>query len=66
MEGDRINHPGKVTTRGYDVTTIKLLFNSVVSTPEAIFITAGINNFYLNIKMERPEYMKIQINLIPQ
>ena len=43
--GDRINCPGNVTTRGANMTTIKLLLNSVVSTPDAIFITAGINHF---------------------
>ena len=64
--GYHINYPGNVTTRGADMTTIKLLLNSLVSTPDAIFITTDINNFYINTEMERPEYMKIQINLIPQ
>ena len=66
LGGDCINYPGNMTTRGADTTTIKLLLNSVVSTPNARFITADIKNFYLNTEMERPEYMKIQINLIPQ
>ena len=66
MGVDRINYPGNVTTRGADMTTIKLLLNSVVSTPDARFITADINNFYLNTEMEKPEYMKIQINPIQQ
>ena len=48
VEGDRINYPGNVTTRGADMTAIKLLFTSVVSTPNAIFITEDINTFYLN------------------
>ena len=64
--GDSINYPGNVTTRGADMTTIKLLFNSVVSTPNARFITADIKNFYQNTEMERPKYTKIKINLIPQ
>ena len=46
--GYHINYPGKVTTRGADITTIKLMLNSVVSTPDTRFITAGIKNFYLN------------------
>ena len=29
-------------------------------------MTVDIKNFYLNTEMEIPEYMKIQINLIPQ
>ena len=48
---DCINYPGNLTTRGADMTTIKLLLNSVVSTPEPRFITADINNFYLNKEM---------------
>ena len=48
LGGDRINYPGNVTTRGADMTTIKLLLKSVVSTPDARFITADIKNFYLN------------------
>ena len=53
-------------TRGADTTTIKMLLNSVVSTPNTRFITADINNFYLNTEMEGPEYTMIQINLTPQ
>ena len=64
--GDRINYPGNVTTRGADMTTIKLLLNSVVSTTDEIFITADIKNFYLNTEMEISKYTKIQINLITQ
>ena len=59
---DPINYPGNVTTRGADMKTIKLFLNSVVSTPDARFITAYIKNFCLNTEMERPEYMKIKIN----
>ena len=62
--GDHINYPGNVTTRGADTTTGKLLLNIVVSAPDVRFVTADINNFCLNTEMERPEYMKIQINLI--
>ena len=54
MGGDRINYPVNVTTRGADMTTIKLLLNSVVSTPNAKFITADMNSFYQNTEMERP------------
>ena len=64
--GDLINYPGNVTTRRTDRKTIKPLLNSVVSTTDARFITTDIKNFYLKTEMEIPEYMKIQINLIPQ
>jgi hypothetical protein len=37
----------------------------VVSTPDAKFCTADVTNFYLNTPMEREEYVRIPINLIP-
>ena len=46
--GYLISYPGNVTTRGADMTTIKLLLKIVVSTPNARFLTADINIFYLN------------------
>jgi Reverse transcriptase (RNA-dependent DNA polymerase) len=48
-----------------ELDTIKILLNSVVSTPGAKFCTADITNFYLNTPMEREEYVRIAINLIP-
>jgi hypothetical protein len=44
---------------------IKLLLNSVISTPNAKFITADISNFYLNTKLTSPEYMQIPLHIIP-
>eukprot|EP00957_Ditylum_brightwellii_P177264 13503691-Ditylum_brightwellii.AAC.1 len=43
----------------------KLLFNSVVSTPNAKFCTVDIIIIYLNTPMTCYEYMKIHISLIP-
>ena len=42
--GDRINYPGDVGTPTCDMLTVKLLLNSVVSTPGAIFFTVDIKN----------------------
>ena len=46
--------------------TIKLLINSVISTPNAWFITADISNFYLNTKLTSPEYMQIPLHIISE
>ena len=43
-----------------------MLLNIGLSTPDARFRTADIRNFYLSTEIERPEYMKIKINLKPQ
>jgi hypothetical protein len=63
--GDRIDYPGKVSTPTADITTAKCLLNSVVSTPDAKFMTIDLANFYLNTPMERFEYMRIPLSAIP-
>ena len=63
--GNLISYPGVVSTKTADITTAKCLFNSVVSTPNARFACFDIKNFYLNTPLDRPEYMKIPIALIP-
>jgi hypothetical protein len=45
--GDRINYLGKVATPTADMLVTKMLFNSVISTRGARFMTMDISNFYL-------------------
>ena len=45
--GNLINYPGELTTRTADITTSKLHWNSVFSTPDAKYMCLGIKNFYL-------------------
>jgi hypothetical protein len=63
--GNRIDYPGNVSTPTADLTTAKLLINSVISMPGGRFATADISNYYLNNPMERYEYMRIPANIIP-
>jgi hypothetical protein len=63
--GDRINYPGEVATPTADMLVAKLLFNSVVSTKDAMFMTLDISNFYLMTPLKRPEYIRINIKDIP-
>jgi hypothetical protein len=63
--GNLIQYPGEVSTPSADLTTTKLLFNSVVSTPGAKFMTIDIKNMYLMSDMPTPEYMRIPIDLVP-
>ncbi len=62
--GDRIDYPGDVSTKTADLTTAKILFNSVVSTPDAKFMTADLKDFYLGTPMARYEYMRVPIAMI--
>jgi hypothetical protein len=48
-----------------DLTTAKILFNSVVSTPGAKFASFDIKNFYLNNPIDWYEYMRIPVRDIP-
>ncbi|KAI2497591.1 Reverse transcriptase (RNA-dependent DNA polymerase) [Fragilaria crotonensis] len=63
--GDKVDYPFDVSTKTADLTTAKLLFNSVLSTPNAKFMATDLKDFYLGTPMERYEYMRIPIGLIP-
>lgn len=63
--GNLIDYPWEVATPTADLTTAKLLFNSVISTPGAVFVVMDCKNFYLMTPMKRPEFMRLQISLIP-
>ncbi|KAL7474369.1 hypothetical protein ACHAW6_000343 [Cyclotella cf. meneghiniana] len=43
----------------------KLLFNSIISTPDAKFMTIDIPNFYLMTPLMRPEYLRVKLTDIP-
>jgi hypothetical protein len=46
--------------------TVKLLFNSVISTPQAKFMCIDIKDFYLCTPMERYEYFSMKLELFPE
>jgi hypothetical protein len=50
--GNLLNVPGDLSTRTAEMTTSKLLFNSVISTDEARFACIDIKNMYLQTPME--------------
>jgi hypothetical protein len=60
--GDKINYPGEVATPTADMLVAKILFNSVISTPGARFMTMDISNFYLMTPLLRPEYLRIKLS----
>ncbi|MBM5801495.1 MAG: hypothetical protein FJ077_11840 [Cyanobacteria bacterium K_DeepCast_35m_m2_023] len=64
--GDRINYPEDVGTPTADMTLVKILFNSIVSTTNAKCVMADIKDFYLNTPMKRYEYMRIKLTDIPE
>ena len=64
--GNLINYPGVVTTKTAELSTSKLHFNSVLSTPNGKFMTADVGNFYLNTILDRYEYMFLPYDIIPK
>jgi hypothetical protein len=63
--GDRVDYPGETATKTADLTTVKCLINSTVSTPEAKMMTGDLKDFYLGTPMPNYEYMKIATKFIP-
>ena len=64
--GNLIQYPGELTTRTADLTTSKILWNSVLNTPGAKFMGIDIKSFYLLAPLERYEYMKMPLSIFPQ
>ena len=51
FRGNLIDHPRDCGTLTVDLLTVKLLLNSIVSTPGSKFMTIDIKDFYLNTPM---------------
>jgi hypothetical protein len=64
--GNLIDYPGELTTRTADLSTAKIMWNSVLSTTGAKFMGLDIGSFYLETPLARYEYMKFPIALFPQ
>ena len=60
-----INYPDNVSTKTADVTTAKILINSIISTQHAQFCVFDNGNFYLCTPVPRYEYMFISIRDFP-
>ena len=63
--GDRIFYAADVSTKAADLTTAKILLNSVISTPGAKFLGIDIKDFYLGTLMTQYEYMRIPLQMLP-
>eukprot|EP00957_Ditylum_brightwellii_P052689 3994206-Ditylum_brightwellii.AAC.1 len=64
--GNLNNYPDDVSMPTADTITAKLHINSTISTIGTRYICANIKNFYLDTPMERKEYTKLPIELIPE
>ena len=60
--GDRINYLGKVATPTLEILVAKMLFNSVISTKGAHFMTMDIFIFYLMTPLHQPEFIWMKLS----
>ncbi len=63
--GDKIEYHGNVTCPTADLTTAKLMFNSVISTPGAKLMGIDLKDFYLCSKLDEYEYVRIPEHMLP-
>ena len=61
--GNLIDYPDKLMTRTANLTTFKILWNSLLSMEGAKFMGIDISKFYLGTPMDRYEYMKMPLAL---
>ena len=52
VSSHHINYPWVISTPTADLTTTKLLFNSTIFTPQTLFLSLDIKNFYLNMPLD--------------
>jgi hypothetical protein len=64
--GNLINYDGDVSTQTADLTTSKILWNSVISTLHAKYMCLDLKDFYLGTPMKEYEYMRLHILDIPE
>ena len=64
MGGNKIEYADDTSRPTADLTTAKLVFNSVVLTSNAEFATGDNSDFYLFTNMDESEYMWIPIQFL--
>ena len=64
--GDRIICLFDTSAPTVDLPTIKMLWNSVLSTPGEKYFMMDISNFYLGTSMKRTAFMRLPIKVVPQ
>ena len=65
LGGNLIQYLGPKSTAIASLPVIKILINSVLSTPNAKFCSVDIKDFHLNTDLPNPEYISVPFNIIP-
>jgi hypothetical protein len=64
--GNWIVHHGNVSMLAVKIMTVNMHPNSVILTKGAQYCTFNIKDFYLNMLMEQPEYIRMKLSNLPQ
>ena len=64
--GNLIDYPGKLTTLTANLTTSKVLWNSVLSTENGKYMCIDIKQIYLCTPLDRYEYMKLPLSVFQE
>ena len=64
--GDKLSYEGPVSTPTAYLITAKLHWNSVLSTPYGKYLIVDVKNFYLKNPINKAEYLKIALKILPQ
>jgi hypothetical protein len=63
--GNFIDYPYKLTTQTADEISSKIMWNSIISMPNAKFGSANIKNMYLETPLDQYKYMEMPLRLMP-
>jgi hypothetical protein len=66
MGGNLINYPNDCGTPTVDLLIVKLLLNSIISTPNAKIMSTNIKGFYLKTQMTCYKYFRMKLELFPK
>ena len=66
VDGGRVNYPVYCSTPTVDLTTVKILLNIIVSTPNSKLMTIDVKHFYLKTPMARIKYMHLKLSNLPE
>jgi hypothetical protein len=64
--GDKIEYHGNATCPTANLTTAKLMFKGILSTPGAKFMGIDLKDFYLCSVLDEFEYVRIPEHMLPQ
>jgi hypothetical protein len=66
MGGNLVKYPGDCGIPTANLLMVKLLLNSIISMPNAKFMTLDLKDFYLMTPMMRYKYFCMKLELFPQ